>query len=255
MADNSEHKQVDDTQWTQVTRRKQGKRAVSHIFVGNIPTKASTSDIWNAVKGQEFFTDLHTPNRRDRNNNRFGFLTLKAGVLPEEVLANINNTKLFGRTLGFDIARRGPPPNGSGQRVTNTKGTKDLPATKLGSERRAFNRKAEVNISTKLDHKISGKENLKMQEQLALSMIGMSHYPDSLHNIREKLWVAGISFISVKATTKSKFLLLFSDKEAFDNFEPDMIHPIFHSVKYTDSSDLITMRTSRLHILGMPIFA
>lgn len=96
---------------------------------------------------------------------------------------------------------------------------------------------------------------MSLQDALLLSMIGMTHYLDSIHNIQEKLWTLGINFIKVKAITRHKFLLLFSDQDAFDNFDSTMVHPLFHSVKYTDSKDLITMRIAKLQILGLPIYS
>lgn len=158
-------------------------------------------------------------------------------------------------TLWFNEAKRGPPPNSTG----NTFRTSSRPKV---YRRNVPSFKGEVNtghkdIDKKIVHSINltSKSDLDMKAALRYNMIGITHYPENLHNIQDKLWVFGINFIKVKAITSYKFLLLFEDKETFDQFDTFMVHPIFRDVKYTEVKDVVTMRLAKLKILGLPIFA
>lgn len=211
MEDSSDKKDSDDNYWTLVTRRKNNTRKQIFMFIGNIPTNATPKDIWLAVKGADFFTHLYTPLKRDRNNNRFGFLALKPHLEPGIILSSLYNIKLFGRTLGLDIARRGPPPNTFGHSFEHTSATKDEQVRPENTDK-GYNSKYTSGIKDMSTvYNISRLSDLSFKEEILLSMIGITHYPDNIQNIQEKLWTLEINFITIKAITKHKFLLLFTD--------------------------------------------
>lgn len=83
----------------------------------------------------------------------------------------------------------------------------------------------------------------------------MTPEPNIEVNITEKLLIVGINFIRVRAITPVKFLLLFSDREAFDNFDPPSVDSIFSTISRTQVDDIVTTRVARLTILGLPILA
>lgn len=58
-------------------------------------------------------------------------------------------------------------------------------------------------------------------------MIGITHEVDSEINVMEKLLQLGINFIQVKVITCHKFLLVFEDKESFNDFDSNLISNIF----------------------------
>lgn len=247
--------------WTHVTKRKHGKVRISFVFVGNIPTNATSMDIWVAVKGAEFFTTLYTPANRDRNNNRFAFLALKPTISFEDVLPKLVNTKLFGRILGFDKAKRGPPHYSVGltftPSATHQGGTTSPKISPNCSNQTIPNTPAEMKLGSSPKHplNISNIIDLELTDALRYSLIGITHYPDNLHNIQDKLWVFGINFIKVVAITSYKYLLIFEDQTSLDNFDEAMLHPLFRVVKYTNSAEVTTKRLAKLVILGLPIFA
>lgn len=84
-------------------------------------------------------------------------------------------------------------------------------------------------------------------------MIGITHEQDETTNVLEKLLIMGINFIKLSALSYCKFLLIFDDKDLFDNFDISLVENIFKVVKYTDLPDIISARLARIHILGLPL--
>lgn len=66
--------------WTVVQHRKRNISQKIYFFVGNIPPRASSNDIWAKVKGEAFLFRLYLPQQRDINNNHFAFLLLKEAL-------------------------------------------------------------------------------------------------------------------------------------------------------------------------------
>lgn len=99
-----------------VTNKRKGTHHKQFIFVGNLPTNATNEDIWRTVKGNTYFTTLFTPNNRDRNNNIYAFLLINKDFSADKMLDELQNIKLFGRILGFAVAKRSPPTNAFGYR-------------------------------------------------------------------------------------------------------------------------------------------
>lgn len=90
------------------------------VFVGNLPTRATNEQIWEAVNGNTLCYEIYIPNKRDKNNNRFAFLHIKRGFTAEEAVKMLHNTLLFGRKLGFAVAKKKPLANIRGYKPPTT---------------------------------------------------------------------------------------------------------------------------------------
>lgn len=264
--DNNIERTSQDNQWTLVTNGKKETPFNNYIFVGNLPTNATNMDIWVAVQGNKFAVELCTLPNRDKNNNKYAFPLLKKQHKAEDVLKALHKTKLFGRILGLAKARKGPSLHTVGYKPSHTKSQQETPLNNrsvhdLSSS--AFPLLPKKHTKLQEPHfkgtNISDDSILNIQpvtdfkESIKHSMICITHTVDSA-DTRKKILALSINFVHIKAITGYKFLLIFDDKNSFDNFKTDMVSSIFSDVRYVDTKDLTTSRIARLYILGLPIY-
>lgn len=210
-----EEQQHNSQPWRTVMRRRNTTQRRKHfLFLGNLPTKADREEIWKVVKGDQFFTELIIPNKRDKNNNRYAFLQLKPTISPERAINQLHNTKLFGRYLGFALANRAPPAMAHSTETSKTGRGESTPATPTHPKNKDDTETKEQQYVVEKGE-ITLKSDLEFKNRIYFSLIGVLKSADSADNILEKIMITRIQFISVTAITSHKFLLLFLEEKEF----------------------------------------
>lgn len=95
------------TEWKQVYRKKKVYPSESKdectIFISNIPSEASARDIWEFFKMGGTIKDIILPKRRDRRNNRYGFVKTTSELEADKIISNLKQFKGLGRILKMSI--------------------------------------------------------------------------------------------------------------------------------------------------------
>lgn len=72
------------------------KNQIGTIFVEKIPPKTTTREIWNFFKTGGEILDIILPKKRDRSNNRIGFVKTKKEEIARKVVKGLRSREFLG---------------------------------------------------------------------------------------------------------------------------------------------------------------
>ncbi|KAK1361501.1 hypothetical protein POM88_045975 [Heracleum sosnowskyi] len=79
--------------WELVQRKRSNKRVFSEehntIFLYNIPDNATTQEVWSMFKGCGQIDDIVLPRKRDKRNNRYGFVKTRSEREAGVIISNV----------------------------------------------------------------------------------------------------------------------------------------------------------------------
>lgn len=94
--------------WTLVTHKKNQKTKQERgcIFMAKIPYEAKAKEVWNFLQQGGRITDVTLPRKRDKFQNRIGFVKVESEQEAFNILENLQGRPLLGNIIHLSIARK-----------------------------------------------------------------------------------------------------------------------------------------------------
>ncbi|KAK1361733.1 hypothetical protein POM88_046207 [Heracleum sosnowskyi] len=260
----------DKTGWNTTKPRKQTKLNkhpdASTIFLYGIPAEATAREIWNIFKRGGVVKDIILPRKRDKRNQRYGFVKtiseLEAGTI-------INNVKAFGglgAKFRMTINQSQKALQGRFPRQSLHENTRQIPQKELvprikgksnglaGSKKEEEHKK-EVPFAQKMFEYIEAETDPEVEEGLFQTKVGLSRSDETPLSLQGKLTSEGFDYIKVVGLSERKFLLRTEKMEGWKDFDKEPLLTWFYKIRPFEENDLLLSRTTWLECKGLPMIA
>lgn len=212
-------------------------------------------DVWKFFKQKCRIKDFIIPQRKDRFNNRFGFIVTESRFEAAKLLEDPSARILGGKPLKMDWAREkkqksdNPRNTGRGPHVTKTKYS-------------GRNNKVESNDTTgsTIPHEMHFEDLVfdfeeKWCEEINRSSIVETAYDMGLDYLYELLLSAGIRDIEVRKVGWAKFIFTCQDEMLINEIDWENLVPSIVNIRKAIEEDYVIPRITWLKISGIPMFA
>ncbi|WOH00278.1 hypothetical protein DCAR_0519637 [Daucus carota subsp. sativus] len=206
----------------------------SSVMVINLPSEASVRDIWLFFNKQRKIKDIILSRKRDRNNNRIGFLIVDSKQVGDLIVSSFNGRKM-GRQESKVKSKTGE---------THGK-TRNHP-----TQEHADNLVPQPSCRT-----VVGTVDEEFKSILGRSLIGITAEVEWADVIQENIIGLGCSFIRVRGISHKSFLLIVDEDVFTANVNIEFLYEIFLGVYKATHSDLVVPRLAWLDCDGLPISA
>lgn len=281
---NSAHERSDSEDGWQLVDNRKAKskvnRSNSTIFVAKIPLNSKAKEIWDWIDNKEGILDIILPRKRDRFNNRIGFIKMTYEEIALRTIERIKNKPLKNVFPDLRIAKD-RNSNSLKQRLSrnkiNTKSDKQTGEvfetsknvnTNSGVSRNKVDRtlhkkEREPTKVVKNSAKTPNYDNHGIENQLELiplnkgcfenCLIGFTHYPIQGVILKEVLDCNNLGIKEIKELSCWKYLLVFSSKEKFDMFNWSLVKDWLTRIRAPDSEDTLIKRKAVIEIRCIPL--
>ncbi|WOG87204.1 hypothetical protein DCAR_0206427 [Daucus carota subsp. sativus] len=228
------------------------------VMIVNLPLEATVKDIWLYFNKQRNIKDIVLPKRRDRNNNRIGFLIVESKKEVEYLITSFNGRRMGRNHLVVKMAQN----NGSRAKMQQSENNSVRKGEELGDKagntiakpQNGANHECMENLVTQPSFRtIVGKVDDEFKDILGRSLVGITKEIEWADSIQEKIIGLGCSFIRVRGISHKSFLLTMEEDIFKANVNIEFLYEIFTGVYKATHSDLIVPRLAWLDCDGLPI--
>lgn len=234
------------------------------IFMYKIPDDTTSRDLLDLFKSCGNVKDVILPRKRDKRNNRIGFIKVKNELEAGELINNIKQSKGLGRRLSLSINQE------SNKEVSKT----DLPNQRVstpvnkGHPHRKENKVKEVSVVLQdlqkdLDKKdynsrfeyIEAETDPNIEEVFEKSLVGISEEEQCPNELLDWLISENIKNVKVLMVNKKKFLFALDQYEGEVDLLKNILKARFFKIRDFVMEDYIMPRIAVVECVGLPMNA
>lgn len=234
-------------------------------FITNLPESAELKDLWTLFKKEGRIKDIILPHRRDKNNNRYGFVKVFNEETLERLICSFNGYKLKDKKIFVNWARKREPLTSAMKNPSKTRKREETPIHNANENTESMNTKKKEGIHSDepVDIPKSYAEvfpiditpNKNFVQFLNRSIVVETWKDDCFLAIRNTMNLLGFGEVGVKTMSSKRFLVTFPEGTDLETIDLDFVGLGFLEIKKAIADNLIVPRTTCVEIRGLPISA
>lgn len=230
------------------------------IYLSGIPENTQTKDIWSFFKKLGKFKDVTLPRKRDKFNNRYGFIHTENKLEAEELIKALRVTPFMNTKFYIAYAHSETPKKMGGKRPNSNNHSPRLavhkakPANKQREDSSKTPNESKVNSQIPTKSVITPLEtNLNFTKELEYSVLLETINQESVDTVSSIVKGLGFEEVTIRSLGGFKFIAFFSLEEDLSTVDLDFLKIGFKSVKKVEDLDLIPARKVWVELHGILI--
>lgn len=219
----------------------------STIFISKIPIDTTAKELWELFNGCGKVFDIILPRKRDKYNNRYGFVKTSNEEEAGKMISNAKARKGLGRVLKMSIY----PSNTPIKRVSLNTGKK----AKLKSNDKSTKGEGDrVNHVANVFENIEAEIDEDIENSLKRSLVGITKKSICARELVGEIQNNEFQEVKLLRLNDRKFLISSGDDCSLLG-KKDCLSNWFHKIRNFKDDDFILSRTVIVEVLGLPMNA